>query len=136
MSTVPTYLAPIHFAHSFRYSVLVTAKEPSLRHSLDDFRDIHFQFTIPTKYQCVHPLLLPFSASPLVLLRLSRLRLSSTSLSSAASLMSTVFCSTKRVLNAKQVATYGLVAAGINAVISTEIVTDYAYLVRATNPKA
>jgi hypothetical protein len=50
--------------------------------------------------------------------------------------MSTVLCSTKRVLNAKQVATYGLVAAGINAVISTEIVTDYAYLVRATNPKA
>ena len=138
MSTVPTYLAPIHFAHSFRYSVLVTAKEPFLRHSLDDFRDIHFQFTIPTKYQCVHPLLLRFSASPLVLLRLSRLRpsLSSTSLSSAASLMSTVFCSTKRVLNAKQVATYGLVAAGINAVLSTEIVTDYAYLVRATNPQA
>jgi hypothetical protein len=50
--------------------------------------------------------------------------------------MSTVLCSTKRVLNGKQVAAYGVVAAGITAVLATEIVTGYAYLVRATNPKA
>jgi hypothetical protein len=47
-----------------------------------------------------------------------------------------VLCSTKRVLNAKQVAAYGLIAAGINAVLSTEIVTDYAYLVKLTNKNA
>ena len=84
----------------------------------------------------MHPPLLLFSASPLLSLRLSRLRLSSTPLDSAASLLPTVLCSTKRVLNAKQVAAYGLVAATINAVLSTEIVTDYAYLVKLTNKNA
>lgn len=103
---------------------------------LDDLHDIRFQSTIQTQYQCEHPPLLPFSASPLVSLRLSRLRLNSTPLDPAASLMPTVLCSTKRVLTAKQVMAYGLVAATINAALSTEIVTDYAYLVKLTNPNA
>jgi hypothetical protein len=35
-----------------------------------------------------------------------------------------------------QVAAYGVVAAGVNAMVSTLIATYYADLVRATNPNA
>ncbi len=45
-------------------------------------------------------------------------------------------CRTKRKLTYSQVATYGLVAAGVNAVISTIIATYYADIVRTTNPNA
>jgi hypothetical protein len=48
----------------------------------------------------------------------------------------TVHRSTKAQLNFKQVAVYGLVAAGVNAVVSTIIASYYADLVRYTNPKA
>jgi hypothetical protein len=47
--------------------------------------------------------------------------------------MSTVLCRTKRKLNYKQVATYGLVASVLNALISTEIATNYAAVVKDTN---
>jgi len=43
---------------------------------------------------------------------------------------------TKRKLTYKQVAAYGLVAAGVNAMFSTIIASYYAELVRATNPNA
>jgi hypothetical protein len=47
--------------------------------------------------------------------------------------MLTVLCRTKRKLNYKQVATYGLVAATLNAFISTEIATNYAYLAKVSH---
>ncbi|KAI0278196.1 hypothetical protein BGY98DRAFT_1096878 [Russula aff. rugulosa BPL654] len=43
---------------------------------------------------------------------------------------------TKRKLSYAQVAMYGLVAASVQAVISTVVATYYADLVRTTNPKA
>jgi hypothetical protein len=50
--------------------------------------------------------------------------------------MLTVPDRTKRKLNYKQVATYGLVAAVINAAISTTIATNYAWVVNETNKHA
>ena len=78
-------------------------------------------------------------SSSFVSFRVSQLRLSShTPLSSAASLMAyrTLQDYTKRKLSYEQIATYGLVAAGTNAVVSTIIATYYADLVRKTNPNA
>ncbi|KAF8490834.1 hypothetical protein F5888DRAFT_1807874 [Russula emetica] len=43
---------------------------------------------------------------------------------------------TKRKLNYKQVAVYGLVAAAVNSVVSTTIAAYYADMVRKTNPNA
>ena len=50
--------------------------------------------------------------------------------------MLTVLCRTKRKLNYKRVAAYGMVAAVLNALVSTEIASDDASIGRLTNPAA
>jgi hypothetical protein len=48
--------------------------------------------------------------------------------------MLTVLCRTKRKLDYKQVAAYGAVAGVLNMLVSTEIASDYASIVKGTNP--